>query len=143
LEVAEILAARSSIEEFGGYNHIRLSYAKLTWIVQKREPSWWSALSSVSGVYLVMDTRTGKAYVGSAYGIGGIWQRWCSYAESGHGGNLELMVLLEKEGAEYTKNFQYSVLEIADPLATKEQVRKRESHWKDVLMSRTFGYNSN
>jgi hypothetical protein len=51
-------------------------------IVLKRDSSWWSALSSVGGVYLVLDTATGKAYVGSAYGTGGIWQRWSAYAET-------------------------------------------------------------
>jgi hypothetical protein len=143
LEVAEILASALSIEEFDGYNNVRLSHAKLTWIVQKQESSWRAALSSVGGVYHIMDTSTGKAYVGSAYGSGGIWQRWCRYADNGHGGNAELIALLEMEGDEYAKHFQYSVLEIADLLDTKDQVLKREDHWKSVLMSRKFGYNSN
>jgi len=143
LEVAEILDTALSIEEFDGYNNVRLSHAKLRLIVRKREPSWWSALCSVGGVYLIMDAAKGKAYVGCAYGGGGIWQRWCSYVDNGHGNNAELKALLEEQGAEYAEHFQYSVLEIADLLATKEQVLDRESHWKDVLMSRTFGYNSN
>jgi hypothetical protein len=90
-----------------------------------------------------MDTATGKTYVGSAYGSGGIWQRWCAYAETRHGGNVELKALLDTTGAEHGDHFQYSILEIADPLATERQVLEREGHWKDVLMSRTFGYNSN
>jgi hypothetical protein len=143
LEVAEILASRVSLVAFRGYNKVRLTFAELKWIVKQQVPSWLSALSSVGGVYLIMDTSTGKPYVGSAYGIGGIWQRWCCYADNGHGGNAELKALLEEQGAEYAGPFQYAVLEIADLLDTEDQVRKRESHWKDVLMSRTFGYNSN
>jgi GIY-YIG catalytic domain len=110
-------------------------------IIQKREPSWRSALSSVSGVYLIVDAKTGKTYVGSAHGSGGIWQRWRAYVENNHGGNIKLKDLLSKEGAEYSEHFHYSVLEIADALATREQVLARESHWQDVFMSRTFGYN--
>ena len=75
--------------------------------------------------------------------MNGIWGRWCSYSENGHGDNKELKALLEEKGGAYADNFQYAILEIADPLDTKEQVIERENHWKDVLLSRTFGYNSN
>jgi hypothetical protein len=81
--------------------------------------------------------------VGSAYGKGGIWQRWRCYAETHHGTNAELIALLALKGTAYAGNVQYSILEIADPLATKDQVCDRENHWKDVLLSRKFGYNSN
>ncbi len=33
-------------------------------------------VSSVNGVYLILDTRTGNQYIGSAYGNDGIWQKW-------------------------------------------------------------------
>lgn len=112
-------------------------------IVHRSEASWRSALSSVGGVYLIMDKKTGKAYVGSAYGEDGIWQRWCCYADTGHGWNAELIELLEAKGISYAEHFQYAILEIADPLDSKEQVCEREDHWKDVLLSRNFGYNSN
>jgi hypothetical protein len=143
LEVAEILASAFAVEEFQGYNKVLLSHSQLKVIVRRCEPSWQSALSSISGVYLIMDTETGKTYVGSAYGKGGIWLRWRCYAENGHGNNAELKALLDTKGAAYTEYFQYSILEIADPLTTKDQVWERENHWKDVLMSRKFGYNSN
>jgi hypothetical protein len=143
LEVAEILDSPFSIEEFDGFNKVQLTHAQLRRIVQRQEPSWRSALSSVSGVYLIMDPTTGKAYVGSAYGTGGIWQRWCVYVETGHGGNIKLKELVSKTETAYWDGFQYSILEIADALATKDQVIERECHWKDVLMSRTFGNNSN
>lgn len=143
LEVAEILESPFAIEEFDGYNKVQLSHSQLKVIVRRCEPSWQSALSSISGVYLIMDTETGKTYVGSAYGKGGIWQRWRCYADNGHGNNAELMALLGTKGTAYAEYFQYSILEIADPLATKDQVWERENHWKDVLMSRKFGYNSN
>lgn len=143
LEIAEILESPLAIEEFDGYNKVRLSHSQLNVIVRRCEPTWQSALSSISGVYLIIDTETGKTYVGSAYGKGGIWQRWHCYADNGHGNNIELTALLQAKGAAYADYFQYSILEIADPLATKDQVCDRENHWKDVLLSRKFGYNSN
>jgi hypothetical protein len=144
LEVAEILDSALSIERFPGYNNIRILHSKLVLLVSKEEPSWRSALSSVGGVYLITDILTGKIYVGSASGEGGLWQRWRAYAETGHGGTAELKDLLERQGEHYRGNFQYSVLEITDPQAQIDLICARENHWKEILMSRIpFGYNAN
>lgn len=141
--VAEIKPEKMVIEEFAGYNKINLSKKKLEIIVSQNIPSWKGALSNASGVYLITDTKTGKLYVGSATGEGGIWQRWSEYARNGHGSNRELVSLLSKEGNEYSYHFKYSVLEIADTHASSNDILARESYWKDVLCSRTFGYNAN
>jgi hypothetical protein len=107
--------------------------------------SWKSALSSVAGVYLITDTETGRHYVGSAYGEGGIWARWKSYSESGHGHNKILKNLLKKKRTDYSHNFQFSILEMADTNASKDDVLEREAHWKYALCSREShgGYNAN
>jgi hypothetical protein len=42
------------------------------------------------------DITTGKRYVDSAYGGDGIWSRWCTYAATKHGGNVELRKLVER-----------------------------------------------
>jgi hypothetical protein len=57
-----------------------------------------TALASVAGVYLISDTLTGKLYVGSATGEGGIWGRWCQYVD-GHGHNIQLKRLVGAESA--------------------------------------------
>jgi hypothetical protein len=75
---------------------------------------WHGALANIKGVYLITDTTTGKHSVGSATGDDGLWQRWCSYTDNGHGGNKDLRKVLKEEGPEYKANFQYSILEIAD-----------------------------
>lgn len=143
LEVSEVLDTPFSIEHFPGYNRVRITHSTLRLLQTKEEPSWKAALSSVGGVYVIMDTATGKAYVGSACGEGGLWQRWRAYAEDGHGGDTELKALLASRGISYSDNFQYAVLEIADPQSSGEQVCARENHWKGVFLSREFGYNSN
>jgi hypothetical protein len=143
LEVSEIRDCPLSIEQFPGYNKVLVKHPKLALLVSKEEPSWKAALSSVGGIYLITDTITGKDYVGSACGEGGIWQRWRAYAETGHGNNIELRTLLQQQGANYAHNFQYSILEIADLQDSGDQIYVRECHWKNVLLSREFGNNAN
>ncbi len=143
ITVAELKPEKLVVEEFAGYNKVKLSKKRLEIIVSQSVPSWKAALSNVFGVYLITDTITGKLYVGSATGEGGIWQRWSEYADNGHGGNRELVALLSEKGDEYSDNFQYSVLEIADTHASVNDILERESYWKDVLCSREHGYNAN
>jgi hypothetical protein len=141
LAVSEIRSDRVTVADFPGYNGVLLSYQLLRTIIREGISSWRSALGSVSGVYLIVDTSNGKQYVGSACGIGGIWQRWEAYANNGHGGNTELVSLLAKNGAEHAKSFQYSILEVSDLYTSKESILVRESHWKKVLCSSKYGYN--
>jgi hypothetical protein len=143
LIVAAIREQRMTIGDFPGFNNVLLSYAMLKTLVRESHPSWSAVLSNITGVYLITDTNTGKLYVGSAYGGNGIWQRWISYATNGHGGNKELRELLQMEGKEYAQFFQFSLLEICDINSSDEYVISRETHWKEVLMSREFGLNWN
>ena len=103
--------------------------------------TWHGALANIKGIYLITDISTGKHYVGKASGDEGIWQRWCAYAKNGHGGNEELMKLLAENGEEHMKNFQYSILEIADSHASDKDILNRESYWMEVLKTREFGMN--
>lgn len=97
--------------------------------------SWRGALSSVRGVYLLVDPD-GNQYVGSAYGEGGFLTRWHEYAANGHGGNHMLM---EKQSHDYT----VSILEVAGSAMSTEEIIDRESVWKGKLGSRAHGLNAN
>ena len=141
--LSEILPERLRIAEFPGYRAIDISKEELEIITTQSIESWRAALSSVAGVYLVSDTKSGKLYVGSASGEGGIWQRWLTYATTGHGGNVDLIQLLACEGKLRSSQFRFSVLEIADLHESGDSIRFRESHWKRVLLSREHGLNSN
>lgn len=143
LNVSEVLSEKMVVNEFSAYSETSIDKATLDIIVQQDIPSWKTALSAVSGVYLITDTHTGKLYVGSATGEGGFWQRWREYSASGHGHNKELKRLLAEQGHEYASHFQYSILEIADTHTSPNIVISRESYWKSVLCSRLHGYNSN
>lgn len=139
----EIREKKLTIEEFPGFNWTVVPYSKLKTIVEQEVASWKAALSNVKGVYLITDTLNGKQYVGKADGESGLWQRWCTYVWSGHGGNKELRELLGAHQMEYLANFQFSILEIVDSRASDEQIGARESHWKNLLRSREHGYNAN
>ena len=145
MQVSELKPRRLAVEEFPGFTKVLLPKPKLDIIAAQEIESWKSALSSVAGVYLITDTKTGRHYVGSAYGAGGIWERWKAYSESGHGHNRNLKNILKKMGASYCDNFQFSVLETADTSASKDDVLEREAHWKNALCSREShgGYNAN
>jgi len=140
LEVAQILD-KEYIDPFPGYNKTVIAHERLKSVIAGGDASWRAALANVKGVYLIVDAKTGRMYVGSATGTKGIWQRWCDYAGSGHGGNRELKALLHKKGPNYVRNFQYTVLEIADFHATDRDIVDREQHWKKALLSVEHGYN--
>lgn len=104
-----------------------------------------AALQNQKAVYLITDRSNGKLYVGSATSDSGmLLQRWANYIDSGHGGNKELIELVNKEGIDYIKrNFQYSILENYNARVDDSVILERESWWKETLQSRKFGYNAN
>jgi hypothetical protein len=143
LDVAEILREKSIIGEFPGYDQINISFDELRQIVESEDARWKAALSKIKGVYLIIDDATSKMYVGSAYGEDGIWGRWSVYVGTGDGENQKLKELLDREGLDYLSHFHYSILEIFGYGADTESIINRENHWKEVLFTRTIGYNQN
>ena len=95
MQVSHILDKRVAITDFSGFDQVNVDYKTLKYIVSENITSWKSALSNVKGIYLIVDSLTGKQYVGSACGDDCIWQRWSEYAKDGHGGNIELKKLLQ------------------------------------------------
>jgi hypothetical protein len=93
-------------------------------------------LSSVAGVYLLVSPKTGKKYVGSAYGIAGFLGRWLQYAADGHGGN-KMMQDVPRD------DYWVSVLEVASSSDGPDDVIALENRWKEKLRSREFGLNGN
>ncbi len=152
LEFSEILKARYSGVTFPGYKNICLDFPDLESIVDINRDDWRTALSIIKGIYVISDKKTGKKYVGSAYGKNGIWSRWCQYVYSLHGGNKELKELLkdksmrevfQKKG--YARNnFRFTLIEwTSDEDKPDAYIIKRENFWKEALLSRKFGYNAN
>ncbi len=140
-ELLEILREKYTVEPFPGYENVKVKYRLLKSILSQEENSWKTALSNVKGVYLISDLTTGNLYVGSAYGESAFWNRWSEYAKTGHGGNKHLRKLINDNGIEYAENFQYSILETRSMNSEDDEIINRESFWKDILLTREFGYN--
>ena len=143
MPLSHILDKRVALTDFLGFDQVNIDYKTLKYIVSDNILSWKSALSNVKGIYLIIDTLSGKQYVGSAYGDECLWQRWANYAKDGHGGNIELRELLRNNGEEYKYNFKYSILEVCNMNLGNEYIIGRETHWKEVLLTRRFGLNKN
>ncbi len=145
LEVCQILPDTFDDDDFPGYDKVNLSYNQLKSILDRGKKDWIAALERQKAVYLITDTNNGKLYVGSAtssYGM--LLQRWSNYVSNGHGGNKELKRIVDSEGIEYVQSyFRYTILENYNSKVDDAVVLERESWWKNILLTRTFGYNDN
>ena len=144
LEVNQILDSEYNNEYFKGYENVNISFKQLKHIVNTQNESWKSALENSKGIYLITDKNNGKMYVGSAYGENMLWRRWKDYIKTGHGGNKNLKNLVKTLGLQYVEdNFNFTILEHFTSSIEDKKVIARENHWKEVLLSRKFGYNDN
>lgn len=92
-------------------------------------------LTSYKGVYLLV-SENGDQYVGSASGMDGFWGRWAAYVANGHGGNRLLIQRREND-------YSVSILEVASPDMSHQDILRREGYWKDKLGARAHGLNAN
>lgn len=141
--VVELLP-QGYVKDFPGYLNVVLSFAELVAMVAHPTANreWHRMLSSVAGVYLVLDTRSGKQYVGSASGEQGILGRWRSYATNGHAGNRQLQELVRTDNSSM-RHLQFSILQTLDRALTRKEVLAFEGLHKRKLGSRTHGLNDN
>ncbi len=145
LVVQQILPTIFDGDDFPGYDNVKLTYQQLATIIHRGKRDWIAALKNQKAVYLITDKYNGKLYVGSATSDDEmLLTRWSNYVASGHGGNKELVALVEEKGFDYVKeNFQYTILENYNGKVDDKVVTQRETYWKEALQSRKFGYNSN
>lgn len=146
LVVSQILPDIFDDDDFPGYDRVKLSFPQLKSILDRGKKDWIAALENQKAVYLITDTSCGKLYVGSATSNNGmLLARWRAYAGNGHGGNKELIRIVDEKGIGYVRDhFQYSILENYNARTDDEVILRRESWWKDVLQSRQpNGYNDN
>lgn len=136
---------------FPGYENVLLTYSQLVEMID--DPitfeAWHAALSSVYGIYLIVNTKEkdGRQYIGSATGENGIMGRWTVYANN-HTGGDKLLIELLKEDSEAFKHFQFTILRILPKDMEKNEVLRLEDLYKRKLGSRVsglhnFGLNAN
>jgi hypothetical protein len=129
---------------FDDYLEFSLSYSELCALFAAEEAhrDWRARLEAVGGIYLILAQKTGDLYVGSAYGAGGIWGRWRTYAKSGHGNNVLLKHLLRKD-RRYPGKFRFSILQILPKTIARDEILRREAIYKKKLGTRAIGLNRN
>ena len=142
-EVVQILP-KGYLGTFTGLLDFVLTFDELTKLVQNPDANqdWKNHLSSINGIYLILDSKTGNQYIGSANGNEGIWQRWSNYVASYHGGNKKLIDLCSSEEG-YFKSFRFSILQTLPSNITQKEIVAIENLYKLKLGSRAFGLNSN
>lgn len=142
--VIEIFPRGRVLRPFTDYLDFSLTYRQLADLTTNAHAhrDWVSSLSSVAGVYLILSQPTGKQYVGSAYGLRGIWGRWLQYASTGHGGNAQLRALIDEDPA-YPDAFRFSILQVLPKTTAAPEVIRWESLYKAKLGSRATGLNVN
>ena len=144
-EVENIYAPESerTVAPFIDYESVELTFDELREVVANKYADYYKPLSTVKGVYMIIDGNTGKQYIGSAYGEDAIFSRWSSYANTCHGGNEELIKLYEANGEEYFKQFKYFLLRILPKKTPVDDVIAVENYYKERYLTREFGLNSN
>ena len=142
-EVLEILP-KGYLGEFPGLTNFILEYNELKRLFENPDANrdWKNHLSSVNGIYMILDKSTGKQYIGSACGKAGIWQRWNDYAKTKHGGN-QLLIDLHSIDSDYQRNFQFTILQTLPSNLTSKEVTNIESLYKRKFGTRFHGLNKN
>ncbi|MGF1449756.1 MAG: GIY-YIG nuclease family protein [Opitutales bacterium] len=137
LDIYEILPATISTL-FPGYQELCLGFEGLKAIFAdpRAHRDWQAALQANAGIYRIVDLSDGGIYIGSAYGDGGLWARWHTYARNGHGGNK----LLKDR---YPSNFRWSVVRTLSTTMSPRDVIRIEGIEKEKHGSRAIGLNGN
>ena len=90
-------------------------------------PSWYDMLSSVKGIYLILDEYDGKMYIGAAYGEKGIWGRWRDYAKTNGTGGNKLLIEIIKNALYRSQRFRFSILQVFPMNFRKEEIFKKRN----------------
>ncbi|MGG4202694.1 GIY-YIG nuclease family protein [Peribacillus frigoritolerans] len=142
-EVVQLMP-KGYVRDFPGYLEIDLSFRELQGIVNDPNANaiWHKMLSSVGAVYLIVDTKEGKQYVGSASGKKGLLGRWKEYAINGHGNNKKLKELIDAD-AQRIYSLKYTILQPLPKHLTINEILKEEIKYKNKLGTRAYGLNLN
>lgn len=131
-------------EPFHQYSDVVLSFDDLCRIIATPDANadWHTALSSTAGVYLIVDKRSGRMYIGSASGEKGILGRWTQYAKNGHGSNKKLTHLLAQH-PNRQNHFQYCILQTLSRSLSRKEVIAVEQAFKQKLGKLACSLNTN
>jgi hypothetical protein len=138
------LSAKGRSKPFLQFSDVVLTFDELSRIVSNplANADWHTALAATAGVYLIVDTGSGRLYVGSASGQRGILGRWVQYVRNGHGNNKMLKLLLE-ESPNRHKKFQYCILQTLSRSLSRKEVINIEQTFKQKFGKIACSLNTN
>ena len=141
--VVEIRPPGRVLPPFRDYLRVHLSFDDLVRLAKRPDAhrDWVAGLSAVGAIYLIVDSLSGEQYVGSATGNGGLWQRWCEYARTGHGHNLRLKKRCDQDLG-YPAAFRFSILETFSRSLSRDEALSLEAFFKQKLGTRAYGLNA-
>ena len=125
------------------YEEIMLSYEQLQRIFNDQIGVWKNKLSSSNCIYVISDSKSGNLYVGSTYNREGIWGRWKDYAATGHGGDVELVKLIEADPDYAKKYFTWAILQVLPLGIQDDKAIAIETLWKNKLGRTACALNRN
>ena len=130
---------------FVGFENLILSFDELKEVVENKADYvlWHGAMEAVNAVYLIVDTKTGKQYVGSTYNGDGLLGRWRTYVLTGGHGNNKGLIKHLQTGEHSCHDLQFSVLQVLPKSLSDKQIIDAENLWKRKLLSLEFGLNEN
>ena len=148
-EVWQILP-KGFVSKFPGWQNVLVPHEQLKAITANQDGNldWYQFLSEHDGVYVILDSKSGKLYVGSAYADGentsGLWSRWLGYARTGNNGVVGLAELTDLD-VNHSDYFKYSIHHVFPKgIKTKKEILQIESHLKQKLGARGLnGLNRN
>ena len=76
IRIDEGMDTEDGIPIFRSYADTVLTYPQLKKIIETKSAIWKSKLDAVNCIYMIVDNRNGKQYIGSTYSGMGIWNRW-------------------------------------------------------------------
>lgn len=135
---------------FPGWQNVFISHTRLKAIIANRDGNldWHQFLSEHDCVYVILDSKSGKLYVGAAYADGentsGLWGRWRGYARTGDNGNIGLVELTDLD-INHSDYFKYSIHHVFPKgTKTRDEILQIESDLKQKLGARGLnGLNRN
>ena len=131
------------VSEFPGWDKVFISHQELKALTSNPDGNkdWHHFLTQHDGVYVILDTKSGKKYVGSAYAekgaSPGIWGRWSGYAKTGHNNNKALLELTDLDST-HSDHFMYSIHH-AFPKGSKSE---KEIRNYEILLKKKLGTKS-
>lgn len=121
---------------FVTYEEVILDFDDMQYIFKKDDFVWKEKLQAVNCVYAIVEKETGNTYVGVTYNNDGIWGRWKNYAETGHGGDIELKKIIKT--VDDANRFQWTILETLPKCISQVAAIGRENLYKQKLCSRVM-----